>query len=50
MNFKEGEILRMVKTMSKKASGKEKLEIAVLLKDGSIYCDLQSLIFSMDES
>lgn len=48
MKFEEGEILRMVKTISKKASGKEKLEIAVLMINGSIYCDLQSLIFSMD--
>lgn len=50
MKFEEGEILRMVKTMSRNSNGREKRELAVILKNGSIYCDVRKIIFSMGES
>jgi len=50
MKFEEGEIYQMVKTMSWKERGREKLELLVLLKGGQIYSDVQSLIFSFDAS
>jgi hypothetical protein len=50
MKFEEGEIFRMVKTVTKKTNGVEKRDLTVLLKNGSIYCDVRSLIFSMGEN
>ena len=50
MKFEEGEIFRMVKTMTKKENGVEKRDLTVLLKNGSIYCDVSTLIFSMGET
>lgn len=40
MKFQEGEILKMVKVLSK-TNGNDEIEIAVLLDDGQIYCNVE---------
>ena len=45
IKFEEGDVLRLVKKYSKR-DGQEKMELAVLLKTGSIYNNVLNLIDS----
>lgn len=46
MKFEEGEIERMTKAVAKKDKGPEIIELVVLLKSGSLYCDITRFFLS----